>query len=126
MQCQQSSDQDGIRYPRKQQDHSIKSYWPLGKVVLTHPRSYKRNQRQPKEKVKICPEDFPVDKLRCMDQMVMVRPVDSQKDEAERVANKNRNQRPKALQSCLVRRPKFEHHDRYQDCDNTVAEGFKS
>src|SRR5260221_3172817 len=57
---------------------------------------------------------------------MVVAPVDAEKDEAQHVHQKRRQDRPERLDAGAVRHLQLEHHDRDEDRDHAVAERLES
>ena len=76
--------------------------------------------------MQIRPQDTAVNKLGCVKKVMVIAPVDPEKDEAQEIAEQNWNQRLQALKRCFMRWSKFEHHNSDNNRNNTVAEGFQS
>jgi hypothetical protein len=62
--------------------------------------------------------------LAGMQQMMMVVPVDPDVDEAQDIAQENRDQGYERAQGLAVRDFELQHHDGDDDGDDAVAEGF--
>jgi hypothetical protein len=56
----------------------------------------------------------------------MIVPVNAQKDEAEEVTQKDRDERTQRLQRGIIRGPQIEHHDGDDDRQDAVAESLQS
>ena len=95
-------------------------------MILAHPRRHKRSQRQPKQEMKIRPEDSAVDVLNNLQQVMMVAPVDADKNEAEDVAQKDRRQRTQSREARSDGHAQLKHHDRDDDRDHSIAECFEA
>ena len=93
--------------------------------VLAHPGGGERHQRDPEQQVQVGPQDRPGDRLHRVQHMVMVVPVDADVDEAQHIAQEDRQQRPQVGEGGPVRDLQLEHHDGDDDGDDAVAEGFQ-
>src|SRR5678816_2917140 len=76
--------------------------------------------------MQVGPQDTTIHMLNGLEQMMMVGPIDSQEYKTDQIAEQDRNQRSKPMNRGVVRRPKLEHHDRYQDSDHSIAKCFHS
>src|SRR5262245_39808378 len=61
-----------------------------------------------------------------VEHVMMIAPVDADVNEAEHIAHEHRNERRERFQAIAVRNLHLEHHDRYDDRDNSVAEPLES
>ena len=62
-------------------------------VILAHPRRHERNERQPEQQMQVGPQNAAVDPSVSVEHVVMVVPVDAEKDEAQHVAEEHGQQR---------------------------------
>src|SRR5947207_14009305 len=76
--------------------------------------------------MQVRPEDLAVDARRCVQEMVMVVPVDAEKNEAQDVRAKRRRQRLQRMPVVSVWHLELEHHDGDQDRDDSIAERLES
>src|SRR5690349_7367916 len=76
--------------------------------------------------MQVGPEHSTIDVLNHLQQMMMVAPIDADKNEAEDVAKKHRGQRPQRRKAGAERHTQLEHHDRDDDCDHAVTECFEA
>jgi hypothetical protein len=60
-----------------------------------------------------------------MHQVVVVIPIDADIDEAQNLAQENRDERLQNRKVSAMRRLHFQHHDRDDDGDHTIAESLK-
>ena len=74
----------------------------------------------------ICPKNSSVDMMDRLNQVMVVAPVNAQKNETEHIADELRDQRPQRFQSCTVRSGQFQNHDRDDDRDHSVTECLHS
>src|SRR5437867_1276956 len=91
-------------------------------MILCHPCRHERDEREPEEQMQIRPEDLAVHAVRGVQHVMMVVPVDAEKDEAEHVAEKGWHDRAQRRQVGTVGRVQLEDHDRDQDGDHAVTE----
>src|SRR5437870_1151858 len=76
--------------------------------------------------MQVGPEDAAVNKPGRLQEMVVVVPVDADKDKTERIAQKDRDQRAQRIEADTVRRLHFEHHDGDDDRYHAITECFQS
>ncbi len=76
--------------------------------------------------MRIRPQDLAVDPLGRLQHVVVVVPVDREKDEAEHICQKNGQQRAQRAPVGSVRNFQLENEDRYQNCNHTVAERLEA
>jgi hypothetical protein len=79
-----------------------------------------------KMKMEVGPEDGSGDAGGGVEHVVVVVPVDSDVDEAEDVAEKDRHQRNERLRVGALRNFHLQHHDGDDDGDHSVAECFQA
>ncbi len=72
------------------------------------------------------PQHTAVDAVGEVQHMVVVIPVDTQKNEAEKVDQQIRDDWQQRGKLGSVRSLELEHHDRDQDRDHAIAESFES
>src|SRR5215207_9067629 len=94
-------------------------------MTLIEPRGRKRDEREPEEKMRVCPEDPAVHLEVHLQQVMMIVPVDCDIQKAEDIAEKGGRKGDECAQIRPVRRLQLEHHDRDNDGDHTVAECFQ-
>ena len=68
-------------------------------MVLAHPGRRERKQRQPEQQVQVRPQDAAAHVRGGMQQVVVIVPVDADVDEAQHVAQEDRQQRPQRRRS---------------------------
>ena len=51
--------------------------WKLREMIFAHPARNKLNKREPEQKTQICPEDFAVDLMRGLQEMMEIVPVNA-------------------------------------------------
>src|SRR5436853_5976416 len=76
--------------------------------------------------MQIRPQDTTIDMLDRLEQVMVVGPVDADKNKTQHIAQKYRHQREQPSQIGLVRHLQFKHHDGDKDRDHAVAERFQS
>ena len=59
-------------------------------MVLAHPAGSKWKEREPEEQMEVCPKDATVDLAAGMKHVMVIVPIDADIDEAENIAQKNR------------------------------------
>ena len=108
-----------------QQEHApIEGHRSGGKMIMAHPASYKRKERQPEQKMQVGPQDPPGHVVGGGQHVMMVVPVDAEIHETEDVAQKHRQQGIKHRKVGAVWHLHFQHHDGDDDGENTIAECF--
>jgi hypothetical protein len=83
--------EDEICDSRQQQDYAVHSNRPRVEVILAHPSGREWNERQPEEQVQVRPQSRTVDALSCVQQVVMVVPVDADVNETQDVTQEDGN-----------------------------------
>jgi hypothetical protein len=76
--------------------------------------------------MQIGPERAAIDALYCMQHVVVIVPVDPDVDETQDIAQKYGQKRHQRFHPGVVRYFQFQHHDRNDDGDDTVAESLES
>ena len=91
-------------------------------MVLSGPGGCYRDERKPEEKIKVCPEHCCADVGDGVEEVVVIVPIDADVEEAE-----------KHREDCRKRCPvgtfghfEFKHHDRDDDGEDSVGEGFEA
>src|SRR5882672_6664244 len=74
--------------------------------------------------MQIGPQHGTIHALDCIEHMMMITPVDTQKYETEKVAQKDGNQWPQGGQVNLMWHPQLEHHDGDDYCNHSITKGF--
>ena len=82
--------EDGVRHSRGDLNHAVNGRRERREMILTHPAGGKREQRQPKQQVKICPHDPAIDAACRLEHVVVIVPIDPQIDKAQHVRQKYR------------------------------------
>ena len=90
-------------------------------MILAHPASDKRKQRQPEKQMQVGPENASGDPDARVKHMVMIVPVDAKVHEAQHVAHEHRDKRRERFQVVAVRDLHLEDHDRDDDRQDPVA-----
>src|SRR5947209_1132970 len=124
--AQQSILQHGVRNAVQQQDDSVEHGRSDGSRVLTEPLGRKRNERQPKEQMQVRPHRATIDSFAGAKHMMVIIPVNTDEDEAQRVDRDRRQRLEHRAQIASVRRTQFQYHDRDDDGQHAVAECFES
>ncbi len=93
-------------------------------MILTHPARGNRDQRQPEQEMEVGPKNRPGHPIQGMEHMVVVVPIDAQINEAQDVAQEQGNQRPEGLEIMAARDFQLQNHNRDDDGNHTVTEGF--
>src|SRR5262249_32192702 len=115
---------DEVRDTGHQQHDAIERRRHRRVTVTPRPGGHERHQREPEQQVHVRPHDRAVDALARVQQVVMVVPVDGDVDEAQDVARQDGRQLTQRCQVRALRHLQLEHHDRDDDGDHPVAEGF--
>ena len=89
MNSDESPCQDEICAGRQQQNDPVHGNRPRVEVILTHPSGSKWNQRQPEQQVQVGPQSCTVHALSCVQQVMMIVPINSDVNEAQDVAQEN-------------------------------------
>jgi hypothetical protein len=76
--------------------------------------------------MEVSPEDWSGNAFGSVQEMMMVVPVNADINEAEDVAQENRNRGPKRFERRARRHPEVEDHDRDDDREDAVAESFET
>src|ERR1700739_2951664 len=118
--------QNEIRYTGKKQHDAIKRDRPRRIVVLANPSCGEGRERKPEQQVEISPEDRSGNTFRRVQEVVMIVPVDADVNETEDVTQEDGNHRPKRFKRRPGRHPEVQDHDRYDDREDAVAEGFET
>src|SRR4029077_18372704 len=66
-------------------NYSVKCHGQGGEMVLAHPGRNKRRQRQPKQEMKVRPQNAAVHKADRLEQVMMVVPINAEKNETQGV-----------------------------------------
>src|SRR5439155_14206143 len=115
-----------IRHGRADHNYTVGRYGDRGETILSHPGCDKWNQRDPEQKMSVRPEHPAIDVVHRLKQMMVVMPVDPDEDETQHIAESRWNQRLQGRPCCIVRRSQLEHHDGYDDGDDSVTECFEA
>src|SRR5208283_4471520 len=89
-----------------------------------YPACYERGKGQPKKEMEIGPQNPAVNLLYRLQQMMVVAPVDSEEDEAEKVTQESGEQVPQFIEIGPPRNHEAQNHDGDNDGKDVVAEGF--
>lgn len=71
-------------------DHGVERDRKGEEMIFAQVNRGPRDNREPEEKIHVCPEDCGIDTRDEMDEMMMIDPVDRDNDEAEHVGRKRR------------------------------------
>ena len=85
--------EDVIRERAHESDDAVHRGWQRMSVFGSDPRCRKRNEREPKQEMQICPHHGTVDLLRRSQEVVVVIPIDADKNETQDV-DEQRGTRP--------------------------------
>src|SRR3954467_14079285 len=75
--------------------------------------------------MQVRPENAARHSIDDVEHVMVVVPVDAEVDEAEHIGGERRRERPQRRPVRAGRQAQLEHHDRDQDGDDAVAEGFE-
>src|SRR5258705_2365217 len=81
-----------IRYAAQQKIYGIKSNRQLFEMIFTHPAASERYQRKPEEQVHIAPDNISVYMMNRVKQVMVITPVNADKNETPQVTHKDRPQ----------------------------------
>jgi len=84
------------------------------------------DQREAEQQQIVGPDEARRHTTRRDQQIVVIDPVDRDKDEAEQIDRERRPQLEERGRFCTLRRLQVEHHDRDNDGDDPVGEGFQA
>ncbi len=115
-----------VRDRGQKKDNSIKGTRPGGEIIVAHPRRREGNQRQPKQKMQIRPENSTIHLSRGLKKVMVVIPIDPHKNEADQIAEKHRDRGLKRRQIPSFGNFEFEYHDGDDNRNHTVAKRFQS
>jgi len=93
--------------------------------VIACPSGDEGNERKPEDEVDVGPKNHSIDALYGLEEVVMVVPVDRQVEEAECVGQELRSERRQGRGRGAGWGPELQHHNRHDDGDYGVAEGFE-
>lgn len=71
--------------PTDEEIHAIEGGGGLGEVIFAEPSGGEGDEREPKEEMEICPEDFAADVMDGVEHVVVVVPIDAYVNKAEEV-----------------------------------------
>src|SRR5262245_4996623 len=74
--------------------------------------------------MEICPQYAAIDVFAGLQHVMVIAPIDSDKDESENITEKSRNNRPEGGQACAERNSQLKHKDGYDHSDHAIAECF--
>jgi hypothetical protein len=89
---------DEVRDAGKQHHQTIQGDRPRSAVIFADPSSREGRKRKPKQEMQVRPEDWPINALGSVQEMVVVVPVDAGVNEAQDVAQKDRNRGSKCFE----------------------------
>src|ERR1700739_614195 len=95
-------------------------------MILPHPASSKRKQRQPEQQVQVRPKDRARYPRGGMQQVMMIVPIDADINETQDVAEEDRQYGQQVVRAVTPRYFHFQHHDRDDDRDHAIAESLQS
>src|SRR5437016_921557 len=75
------ANENRVRNRRQQQHDAVDGRWQRCDVVLSHPPRDERRERQPEQQVQVGPQNPAIDPAHRLEHVVMVVPVDTEKDE---------------------------------------------
>ncbi len=92
--------------------------------MFSEPSCRKGDERQPKEKVHVCPHDPCRDPRGSFEKVVMVIPVDRQNKKAKQIGDKLWDEARQTTQTIGGRRVQFQDHDGDNDGKDPVAKSL--
>src|SRR5437667_8258009 len=95
-------------------------------MVFAHPAGDERHQRQPKQQVRIRPQDLAVYRVGNAKHVVMIVPIDADIYEAQHISQQRRNDWAKRSPVRAMGDFQFQNHDRDYDRNHAIAERFKA
>ena len=124
MQRYEEAGENKVSDRRKQQDYAVQRDRPRGEMILAHPTGDERRERQPEQQVQICPQHATVDMLHRLKQVMVIAPVDAEKNETQHIAEENRGYRNQRGQRRFARHFQFQHQDGDDHRNHPIAERF--
>src|SRR5207249_8544198 len=85
----ESSGEDEVRDRRQQQDRAIECDRPSGKLILAEPAGDEGDKRQPEQQMQICPQHPSIHLLDRLEQVMVVVPVDAEKNKTQHIDRKS-------------------------------------
>jgi hypothetical protein len=101
---------------------AIKRHRRGSKVISAHPARNERYQRQPEQQMEVGPKDATVDRPSCLQHVMVIVPVNADKNKAQRKAQKYRDHRAQGGQLRSMRHLQDQDHDGDDDGNHTIAE----
>jgi hypothetical protein len=119
--------QNGIGDCRHQQDKPVDGTGGWRADIFAYPGGSEWKQRQPEQQMQIRPQNSAADRVRGLEHMMMIAPINADIDEAQDIAQEDGRQCRQVDDAARMRRwLQFQHHDGNRHGDDAIAERFKS
>ena len=118
--------QDGVGNRAQPADHAVGGDGVRGEAVLRHPRRGEGEQRDAEQPVEVGLQHPAGHALHGLHQVVVVEPVDRGIHESQQVRQQPGDGRPQVGELRPVGLAQLQHHDRDEDGDDALTEGFHS
>src|SRR5258707_1813663 len=99
---------------------------PGREIVLAQPSGYERRQGQPEQQMQIRPQHATIDVLDCLQQVMMIAPIDAYKNKTQQVTEKHWGNGNQRLPTGDMRHLQLQNHDGDNNRNHAIAECFQS